>query len=121
MLIREVKAPMRVLVILCGTGAHHRNARNRSDRLIIAVDLGQEHGKTFVPSWSDQEHGKQITAYALVPMIPAEVRNRMKGQVRDHYILWEVEEWATQPLRTEPDRDPLLLRPLAGDLYAVVD
>jgi len=43
----------------------------------------------------------------VVPGIPPDVRARMKGKVRDHFILWEVEEW--EPV---PDRDPILLKPL---------
>ena len=56
--------------------------------------------------------------YALVPMVPADVRP--KGNLRDYFILWEVEQWARRPLIAEPDRDPYLLRHVSGDLYAVV-
>ncbi len=58
--------------------------------------------------------------YALVPMIPAGVRNAMKGQPKDHLTLWEVDRWSERRLGVQPDRDPMLLRHLHGDLYAVV-
>lgn len=56
--------------------------------------------------------------YALVPMVPADVRP--SGDMKDFFVLWEVEEWADTRHRTEPDRDPYLLKHLAGDLYIVV-
>lgn len=55
--------------------------------------------------------------YALVPMIPAE--HRPNGSLTNFFILWEVEEWFSSPLIAEPPRDPLLIRPLTGDLYVV--
>lgn len=56
--------------------------------------------------------------YALVPMVPADVRP--SGSLRDYFILWEVEQWSDRPLLAWPDRDPYLLKHLAGDLYVVV-
>jgi hypothetical protein len=57
--------------------------------------------------------------YALVPMVPADVRP--KGNLKDYFILWEVEEgWASRPFNAQAPIDPFLLQHLAGDLYAVV-
>jgi hypothetical protein len=56
--------------------------------------------------------------YALIPMIPADVRPR--DALENCYVLWEVEHWADRPIRATPDRDPYLLKHLAGDLYAVI-
>lgn len=56
--------------------------------------------------------------YSLVPMVPADVRP--SGNLKNFFILWEVEHWSDKPLTAIPDRDPLLLRHLAGDLYVVV-
>jgi hypothetical protein len=56
--------------------------------------------------------------WALVPMVPADVRP--KGDLRDFFVLWEVEQWADRALSSDPDRDPYLLRHIMGDLYAVV-
>ncbi len=67
--------------------------------------------------WRDPQI-KVRTGYALVPMVPADVRPQ-RGQLRNYFILWEVEGWADHRLRTEPDRDPYLLTHLAGDLYVV--
>lgn len=38
---------------------------------------------------------------------------------RDFFILWEVENWSDRPLTAVPDRDPLLLKHISGDLYTV--
>lgn len=56
--------------------------------------------------------------FALIPMIPADVRPR--DALDKCYVLWEVEHWADRPIRSTPDRDPYLLKHLAGDLYAVI-
>jgi hypothetical protein len=58
--------------------------------------------------------------YALVPMIPADVREKVKGQDKDYMILWEVEKWADRSLTSPAPRDPYLLKHIAGELYAVV-
>ncbi len=55
--------------------------------------------------------------YALVPMVPADVRP--SGQLRDYFILWEVEAWSDSRIGAKPDIDPYLLRHLRGDLYIV--
>lgn len=56
--------------------------------------------------------------YALVPMVPADVRPT--GNLKDYFILWEVERWVDRPLLAGPDTDPYLLKRLWGSLYAVV-
>lgn len=84
------------------------------------VELGRQHG--LKRKWGDGTTTSiTVQGYALVPMIPADVRNRMKGQPRDHFILWEVEEWSDRPITAQPDIDPLLLKHLHGDLYTVLD
>ena len=55
--------------------------------------------------------------YALVPLVPADVRP--SGQLRNYFILWEVEQWSDRRIGAKPDIDPYLLRHLAGDLYVV--
>lgn len=59
------------------------------------------------------------SGFALVPMIPADVRPA-EGQDKDYFILWEVERWANRSLTARPSRDPYLLKHIAGELYAVV-
>lgn len=79
---------------------------------------GTENGLAVAieaPGNSDSRHG-----YALVPMVPADVRQKVTGQLKDYFILWEVEQWADKRLSTKPDRDPYLLKHIGGDLYAVV-
>lgn len=56
--------------------------------------------------------------YALLPMVPADVRPQ-KGQLRDWFILWEVDQWYSRPT-IEPPRDPYLLQHLGGTLYAIL-
>jgi hypothetical protein len=56
--------------------------------------------------------------YALVPIVPPDVRGN--HSLETHSILWEVEQWADRPIGARPDIDPLLLKHLGGDLYAVV-
>jgi hypothetical protein len=95
---------------------HSPRARRRFDALAVRVDMGQRNERRHERGW-----GMDIGGYALVPMIPADVRNRMTGQPRDHFILWEVEEWSDSPIGVQPDIDPLLLKHIGGDLYAVLD
>ena len=102
----------------------HKYGGRHSDTLIRRVDFGRAHGRMHHYRNGDSYHAN-VEGYALVPMIPADVRNRMTGRVKDHFILWEVEEWSDRRLTAEPDRDPLLLLPIGDaattDLYAVVD
>jgi hypothetical protein len=87
----------------------------------VSVDFGRRHGLTTLGA-DNKRYGKWITAYALVPMIPAGVRLSVPGLAasKRHFILWEVEHWSEQPKTAQPPRDPYLLRHLHGDAYAVV-
>jgi hypothetical protein len=64
------------------------------------------------------DHTHATTGYALIPMIPADVRPR--DALDRCFVLWEVEHWADRPVRSRPDRDPYLLKHIIGDLYAVI-
>lgn len=68
--------------------------------------------------WQNLESYQFKAGYSLVPMVPADVRPT--GQLKDYFILWEVEAWSSDPLIAVPDRDPYLLQHLSGDLYAVI-
>jgi hypothetical protein len=57
--------------------------------------------------------------YALVPMVPADVRPE-KGRLKDWHILWEVDEWSKQSKFATAPADPFLLKHLAGNLFAVI-
>lgn len=64
------------------------------------------------------EHVDIKRGFALVPMVPADVRpNR---NLSNYFTLWEVIEWADRSRLMRPDRDPYLLQPIVGDLYAVI-
>jgi hypothetical protein len=81
-----------------------------------SVDMGE-------PPDYRTEWGSQHTAgHALVPMVPPHALKAAGGRSRlsEHLILWEVEEWSDTPIGAVPDRDPYLLRPIHGDLCAVV-
>ncbi len=89
------------------------------DSLAVRVDMGQEHGHVYGPGhWEGQS--KHVGGFALVPMVPAEVRNEVKTDLRKCHILWEVEEWADERIGVRPDRDPYLLKHCGGSLYAVL-
>jgi hypothetical protein len=56
--------------------------------------------------------------YTLVPIVPPDVR---KGtDLARCCILWEVEAWADAAIRATPNIDPLLVRRIGVDLYAVL-
>lgn len=103
----------------------HTATAYRSDQrwptLTESFHLGREHDHTATHSWMDDPtklYEADLEGYALVPLIPAE--HRPNGALRRYHILWEVEEWAENRHRTEPDRDPYLLEHLAGSLYRVI-
>jgi hypothetical protein len=59
----------------------------------------------------------KTVGHALVPLTPPDVyAGRALGE---RYVLWEVEQWAERPVTSKPDRDPYLLKHLAGSLYVV--
>lgn len=75
----------------------------------------------LMPQIPERDDYMRLERYALVPMIPAEVRNEphVSATLKKYHILWEVEEWSETPHGVIPDRDPLLLEHLLGDLYVV--
>jgi hypothetical protein len=52
---------------------------------------------------------------AMVPLVPAEAFNENRFSLPKCFILWEVENWDASP-----PVDPMLLKPIGGDLYAVI-
>lgn len=52
---------------------------------------------------------------AMVPMVPAGVIPAGGLDFKKHWVLWEVEKWDSAP-----PVDPMLLKPIGGDLYAVI-
>lgn len=91
-------------------GSMHPSAWER-ETMSLAVDMGRTREEAVGNrGFSD--------GYALVPMIPADVRPR--GQAKDWHILWEVEQWSDRPQTAPAPRDPMLLKHLGGSLYAVL-
>lgn len=66
---------------------------------------------------SPQANWQSHRGYAMTPLVPPECLP--VAALSNFYILWEVEAWADDWKGIWPDRDPLLLRHLAGTLYAV--
>ena len=80
--------------------------------LVEEVDMGQ----TFTNP--DGQYDER-SGYALVPAVPADVRPAV-GQLKQWFILWEVEQWFERSQVPEPPRDPLLLRKIRGELFQVL-
>lgn len=80
--------------------------------LEVRVDIGR------APGLRDGQYFRDADGYALIPMIPADVRPR--GLAKNWFILWEVEAWSDSRIGARADRDPYLLKHLGGDMYAVL-
>jgi hypothetical protein len=83
----------------------HKDGLNNA-RLNMRINMGRT-----------QEHW--VEAYALIPMVPADVRPAT-GQLKDWFILWEVDRWYERSQTARASRDPMLLKHIGGDLYAVL-
>jgi hypothetical protein len=88
--------------------------RNPLESLTVRVNMGREHRQT-----NSQGNIVRVEGYALVPMIPLDVRPNT-GVPEKAFILWEVEQWSDRRLDATPDTDPYLLKHITGSLYAVV-
>lgn len=75
---------------------------------LFGVDLPKSH------AWE--------TGYAMVPIVPPEIVQQVRGttNLQYFYTLFEVEAWADRPHLVSPDRDPFLLRDLGHGLYSVI-
>lgn len=97
-----------------------RHGQQRATSLLRRVDLGRHHGLTHRPLWAKgQAVGRDIRGYALVPMVPADVRPA-RGQLINWFTLWEVDQWFDNPQTMKAPVDPMLLKHLGGDLYGVL-
>jgi len=96
-----------------------RSSWQYSGSLLISIPFPNPNqvNPNTLPVWKHPETYPR-DGYALVPLVPAEVRPQ--GQLKDYFVLWEVEQWSDSPIRATPDRDPYLLRHIWGDLYEVV-
>jgi hypothetical protein len=73
-------------------------------------------GKAFlIPNITAEPPSEPKGGVAMVPMVPPDVLPARGCDLSKHFILWEVESWDAAP-----PIDPILLRPIGGDLYAVV-
>ena len=112
---REVRFTWRAMEttaeFFCGTPV-----RRAGPTLTRTVDLGRRHDREALPPPNRET---TIRSYALVPMVPADVRPPT-GQLKDWFTLWEVERWYDRPKHMEAPVDPMLLKHIGGDLYAVL-
>jgi hypothetical protein len=89
------------------------NANGHQSRgLIERVNFNRRHGQR------DGKWDTDVRGFALVPLIPADVRP--EGQQRNWHIIWEVEQWADQRIGARAAPDPYLLRRLSGDLFVIL-
>jgi hypothetical protein len=79
--------------------ARRKSVRFPAGTFPIAIDL-----PVF---WRHNEHS------TMTPIIPPALRP--KHNLANYRTLWEVEQW-----KAEPPKDPMLLKPLGGMLYAVL-
>jgi hypothetical protein len=90
----------------------------QSATLLRQVDMGRQHGLLYQLR-DGSSYGKTLEGFSQVPLLPAE-RRPETGQLRDWFILWEVERWYASSSLVQPDRDPMLLEHVAAQLYAVL-
>lgn len=79
----------------------------RGKRNSVAFPAGTFPVVTYQNFWQVSEHT------TLTPIIPPHLRP--KHNLANYRTLWEVEAW-----KKEPPKDPMLLKPLGGMLYAVL-
>lgn len=96
---------------------HGSYRRGNPGTLARRVDMRHPHGRTRKAG--EHHYGEYLQGWAQVPIVPADVRPA-SGQLKDWFILWEVERWFDRPTLVEPDKDPLLLEHVAGQFYAVL-
>lgn len=90
--------------------------------LVRTVDLGRKNERKrryFNGTGVEQFYDIDVDGYALVPMVPADVRPKT-GQLAEWLVLWEVTQWYERPKSMKSPVDPLLLKPIGGELYAVL-
>jgi hypothetical protein len=89
-----------------------KNGYGKDDStLVVRVQAGRLRDTRKAPeTW-------QSRGYALVPMVPADVRPRV--DLKKCHVLWEVPEWADNRISAAPS-DPYLVQHLAGTLWVVL-
>lgn len=115
---REVQFTWRPHEAIAFYDTRQAGARGRGGSLLRSIDMRRFHNITYLAG-DGTRYGKWLDGYAQVPLLPAEHRPPT-GQLRDWFILWEVEQWYARSMDVEPDRDPMLLEHVAGQLYAVL-
>lgn len=73
-------------------------------------------------SWTqDESHWESSIGRTMAPLVPAKFIP--KGDYRNYFILWEVEQWVpvgpAKP-KTRPPRDPFLLKRISPTMFGVL-
>lgn len=98
----------------------NRYSRKNEDTLVVRVDAGR---RADVPKIRkafpgvDGIYPGHSTGYALVPMVPADVRPNV--DMKKCHVLWEVTAWADNRI-SAVSSDPYLVQHLAGSLWVVL-
>jgi hypothetical protein len=80
---------------------------SRSRKTCVTFPAGTFPPVTYSNFWQVNDHT------TMTPIIPPHLRP--KHDLAGYRTLWEVEQW-----KKEPPKDPMLLKPLGGMLYAVL-
>ena len=83
--------------------------------LVVDVDMGEE---LLLPKDEGGFTRWTTEGFTLVPLVPPAAKK--SHALNKCWVLWEVEAWADKRIGAQPDRDPLLVQPLGGDLWAVI-
>ena len=89
-------------------GIHGYGTARKSEREVELPEGTFEWSSSV--SWSG-EHRK--TTVPIIP--PAILIDQIRYHLRNYFILWEVEDW-----KSEPPKDPLLLKLITPNLFAVL-
>ncbi len=105
--------------------ADRLEVRVRTDSRTFRFSTLQDHHRRYrgnlritVVRPGPSEQRNVPDGYAMVPMVPAD--KRPDAALSNYFVLWEVEQWASQSNLINPDRDPYLLQHITGELYAVI-
>ncbi|MGH7470495.1 MAG: hypothetical protein ACRENP_21325 [Longimicrobiales bacterium] len=73
-------------------------------RVVFRVSQSGKAGPTLrrTVAWTRGE--MQSRGWSLVPMVPPQVRQKVKGQLSEYFTLWEVEKWHDRPANVAGQR-----------------
>lgn len=97
-----------------GRGARYEARKSYKEILIPAGTFNWIRKDGGTPRYRSEIHDVQVSTIA--PLIPPHILiAKVKYNLRNYHILWEVEEW-----KPEPPRDPILLKQITPNLFGVL-